>query len=90
MLPAGIIITGGSSSIGIIEDLARNYLKLPSRIAPITIQGSKLQVKDSSWSVAYGLCIIGSLPEEEERMGLQKQGKDAMSKVWSFLKQFLP
>lgn len=90
MLPAGIIITGGSSSIGIIEDLARNYLKLPSRIAPITIQGTKLQVKDSSWSVAYGLCIIGSLPEEEERMGLQKQGKDAMSKVWSFLKQFLP
>ncbi len=90
MLPAGIIITGGSSSIGIIEDLARNYLKLPSRIAPITIQGSKLQLKDSSWSVAYGLCIIGSLPEEEERMGLQKQGKDAMSKLWSFLKQFLP
>lgn len=90
MLPAGIILTGGSSSIGIIEDLARTHLKLPSRIAPVSVANSKIQVKDSSWSVAYGLCIIGSLPEEEERMGLQKQGKDAVSKLWAFLKQFLP
>jgi excinuclease ABC subunit A len=78
----------------IVEDVVTRFTgSSPERIlimAPITIQGSKLQVKDSSWSVAYGLCIIGSLPEEEERMGLQKQGKDAMSKVWSFLKQFLP
>lgn len=90
MLPAGIIITGGSSSIGLIEDLARNYLKLPSRIAPINIQGNKLQLKDSSWSVAYGLCIIGSLPEEEDRLGLPNKSKDFLAKIGSFLKQFLP
>ncbi len=90
MLPAGIIITGGSSSIGLIEDLARNYLKLPSRIAPINIQGNKLQLKDSSWSVAYGLCIIGSLPEEEDRLGLPNKSKDFLAKIGTFLKQFLP
>src|SRR3990167_2842613 len=37
LLPAGIIITGGSSSIGLIEDLARSYLRLPSRIASLNI-----------------------------------------------------
>ncbi len=90
MLPAGIIITGGSSSIGFIEELARTYLKLPSRIAPLSDGQGKFQLKDSSWSVAYGLCIIGSLPEEEERLGLQKQGKDFFKKIIQILKQFLP
>lgn len=90
MLPAGVIITGGSSSIGFIEDLARTYLKLPSRIAPLSDGQGKFQLKDSSWSVAYGLCIVGSLPEEEERLGLQKQGKDLFKKIGQILKQFLP
>jgi cell division protein FtsA len=65
ILPAGIIITGGSSSIGPIEDLARSYLRLPSRIASLNIGNGKFQVKDSSWSVAYGLCIISNLPDED-------------------------
>lgn len=90
MLPAGVIITGGSSSIGFIEDLARTYLRLPSRIAPLSDGQGKFQLKDSSWSVAYGLCIIGSLPEEEERLGLKKQGQDFFRKIGQILKQFLP
>lgn len=90
LLPAGIIITGGSSSINAIEDLARNYLKLPSRIASLNIQNGKFQIKDSSWSVAYGLCIMGNLPEEEERLGLKKQSLNVFLNIWKTLKQFLP
>lgn len=95
ILPAGIIITGGSSSIGLIEDLARSYLHLPSRIASLNLSGSsaqagKFQMKDSSWSVAYGLCIISNLPDEEERLGLKKHGKNLFKKVWNSLKHFLP
>lgn len=96
VLPAGIIITGGSSSIGLIEDLARSYLRLPSRIASLNIgngssaQAGKFQIKDSSWSVAYGLCIIGNLPDEEERLGLKKHSKTIFKKVLQTVKQFLP
>ena len=96
LLPAGIIITGGSSSIGLIEELARNYLRLPARIASLNLgnnqsaQAGKFQIKDSSWSVAYGLCIIGSLPDEEERLGLKRQGQNIFKKVLKTLKQFLP
>ncbi len=98
VLPAGIIITGGSSSLGLIEDLARSYLKLPSRIASLNIgnpatnsgQAGKFQIKDSSWSVAYGLCIMANYPEEEERLGLKKHGKNLLSRIWNTLKQFLP
>jgi cell division protein FtsA len=104
VLPAGIIITGGSSSVGPIEDLARSYLRLPSRIASLSMgnslpaassadrqgQAGKFQIKDSSWSVAYGLCIISNLPDEEERLGLKKHGKNLFNNFWKILKQFLP
>ncbi|KKQ77531.1 MAG: cell division protein FtsA [Candidatus Zambryskibacteria bacterium RIFCSPHIGHO2_01_FULL_39_63] len=90
VLPAGIIITGGSSSIGTIPDLARSYLRLPSRIASLNISNGKFQIKDSSWSVAYGLCIISNLPDEEERLGLKKHSENVFKKVLKTLKQFLP
>jgi len=90
VLPAGIIITGGTSSIGQIEDLARSYLRLPSRIASLNIGNGKFQIKDSSWSVAYGLCIISNLSDEEERLGLKKQSKNILNKIFRSLKQFLP
>ena len=89
-MPAGIIITGGSSSLGLIEDLARSYLRLPSRIASLEIGNSKFQIKDSSWSVAYGLCIISSIPDEEERLGLKKHSRTIFKKVLQTIKQFLP
>jgi len=88
VLPAGIIITGGSSSIGTIPDLARSYLRLPSRIASLNISNGKFQIKDSSWSVAYGLCIISNLPDEEERLGLKKHSENVFKKVLKNLKQF--
>lgn len=97
LLPAGVIITGGSSSIGMIEDLARSYLRLPSRIASLNISDSvsgqlgKFQIKDSSWSVAYGLCIVGSLPENSaDGLGLKKHSRDILNRAFDFLKQFLP
>ncbi len=97
LLPAGIIITGGSSSIGLIEDLARSYLRLPSRIASLNIsenipgeKSGKFQIRDSSWSVAYGLCVVGNMPDEEENIGLQKRSRDFAGRFLQALKQFLP
>ena len=88
-LPAGIIITGGSSSISNIEEVARQSLHLPSRVASIRTGDGKVAVKDSSWSVAYGLCIMGGIPEEEERMGV-KRDNNIISKLFDWIKQFLP
>jgi cell division protein FtsA len=90
ILPAGIIITGGSSSVGPIEDLARSYLRLPSRTVSLNIGNGKFQIKNSSWSVAYGLCIISNLPDEEERLGLKKHSQNIFKKALQILKQFLP
>jgi cell division protein FtsA len=59
LLPAGIIITGGGSGLSNIEDLAKIALRLPSRIGTASLGLSEKQsYKDSTWAVAYGLCIL--------------------------------
>lgn len=61
LLPAGIVLSGGGSSVPNIETLARDYFKLPARTADTSIAAaSKNQVKDSAWAVSYGLTYFGS------------------------------
>ncbi|MCE9644031.1 hypothetical protein K8Q93_02210 [Candidatus Parcubacteria bacterium] len=94
LLPAGIIITGGGSGLSSIEDLAKAALKLPSKVALLTVpQGGKQQVKDATWSVAYGLCIWGfsgdsSRPRENVNFG--SMGKRFWKSLGEGLKPFLP
>ncbi|HEU5114877.1 MAG TPA: cell division protein FtsA [Candidatus Paceibacterota bacterium] len=89
LLPAGIIITGGGSGIATIDDLAKASLKLPARIGHLGIDG-KGSIKDSTWSVAYGLTILGMGNEDTLEQGLAKSGASAIKKIGDWFKQFLP
>jgi len=89
LLPAGIILTGGSSRIEIIESLAKNNLRLPAKIGTVNFPGTKSQTRDSSWSVAYGLCLINLTNDHDniKEMGIVNNAKSGFI---SWLKQFLP
>lgn len=91
LLPAGIVLTGGGSAIETINDLAKASLRLPARIATVsfgdTIRG---QIKDASWSVAYGLCILGLQSGEEEPISGLKFVKKTKNNLLNLLRQFLP
>lgn len=89
LLPAGIILTGGGSSLSTIEDLARSTLKLPSRVAVLN-QGNKDISKDSIWSVAYGLTILGIGTEEVNGTTGITGGTKILLKIINWFKQFLP
>jgi cell division protein FtsA len=89
MLPAGIFITGGGSGVGTIEDFARASLRLPSKVAHLIV-GEKGKVTDSTWAVAYGLCIIGLSSEEQENIGTRNPITEKGLKVLEWFKQFLP
>ncbi|MDD4803703.1 MAG: cell division protein FtsA [Candidatus Pacebacteria bacterium] len=96
LLPAGIILTGGGSGIETIEDIARASLKLPSKIASINLISNikNSQLKDSTWSVAYGLSMIG-LNNKENLMsnpsfGLGMSLKNFYKGVSGWCQQFLP
>ncbi len=92
LLPAGIIITGGGSGLSNIEDLAKIALRLPSRIGSASLGLSdKQSYKDSTWAVAYGLCILGIHADED--MPLDSSGvvlSNAWKRIVIWIKQFLP
>jgi cell division protein FtsA len=92
LLPAGIVLTGGSSGVSTIEDLARATLKLPSKIGSLNFTTSlkNCQIRDSSWSVAYGLCVWGLSNGEEISFGAPTSSNKSKNKVISWFKQFLP
>jgi cell division protein FtsA len=90
LLPAGIVLTGGGSSIASIEEMAQTTLKLPSRIAiPNLTQNTDGELQDVVWSVAYGLCLLGFSTGEEQSMGI-RIAKQTKNKVLQYLKKFLP
>ena len=89
LLPAGIVISGGGSGITTINDLAKASLKLPSRIANLQFlngSSSNNKVHDSTWAVAYGLCLMGLTSEEDQN--ILKSAKNAGNKFKKWIKQF--
>jgi len=102
LLPAGIVITGGSAGLSILKHLAESSLKLPSQIAEIHFgidEASKsgVKAKDSTWAVAYGLALYGfntdggpksiGLPTSEKVVG---GAKSLGRTVLGWITQFLP
>ena len=87
LLPAGIILTGGGAGIATIEDLSKAVLKLPSSIADPAISNTgKYPVKDSSWLVAYGLCVYAlNKPEDSEEATLS----NILNSLKSWVRPFL-
>jgi len=67
LLPAGIIFTGEGAKISPIEELAKVYLKLPSKISGALsgAQEKGIQIQDPKWSTAYGLCVLGLLNDDD-------------------------
>jgi len=91
LLPAGIILTGGGSGMASIDELAKAALNLPSRVAFLFAgKAGEPKVHDSFWSVAYGLCIIGSSGTPDEAVGLKKVASDLSGSLTRWIKQFLP
>jgi cell division protein FtsA len=91
LLPAGVVLTGGGSSVQTISDLAKGVLKLPSRVASLSEGvGSKVHLKDGSWAVGYGLTIWGFTQGEDTDPGTGA----GLQELWKIfvrsVKKFLP
>lgn len=92
LLPAGIVITGGGSSLATLEDFAKSSLKLPSRIAHINFpEKEKGKLKDAFFAVALGLCMWG-WGEEENSPGkvVLRTPLKVVDTVKDWLRPFLP
>lgn len=85
LLPAGIILTGGGSGIVGLEDLTKSTLKLPAELASVHLGTQTL--KDSTWAVAYGLCIQAA---NDTSSGFFNVKSVNVSNSLKWLKKFLP
>ena len=97
LLPAGVVLTGGGSRIATIEDLAKHSLALPSRIGKIEVNSTAHgEVYDPSWTVAYGLGLLGLTPGAASGRNIKELSKGftalkgVSGKINDLIKKFLP
>lgn len=96
LLPAGVTLTGGGSRIAGIEEVARATLELPSRVGKIQINStSHGEVYDPSWTVAYGLALLGLTSSGVGSRIPSFSSKNTMfkgfgGKIAAIIKRFLP
>ncbi|OHB23947.1 MAG: cell division protein FtsA [Parcubacteria group bacterium RIFOXYD2_FULL_52_8] len=97
LLPAGIILTGGGAGIEMVEQLAKNSLRIPAKTGSVVhpkASGEETDkkaatIKDASWAVAYGLCILGLTTEADDAMHVRLI-QQTKSNFIGWIKQFLP
>lgn len=85
LLAAGIVIVGGGANFPEIEELVKNYLKLPARVGcSHNIEGQKELTKNPAWSTAIGIATHGLELSKNPFM----RGKSGSLLRW--LRTFLP
>ena len=61
LVPAGLVLTGGSSNLSGIETLGQDVLNLPVRVgAPTSMQGISDALHDPAYATSVGLLLWGS------------------------------
>ena len=85
LLATGVVIVGGGANFPGIEDLVKNYLKLPARVGnPHDLLGESEKVKNPAWSTAVGIAMYGLESSKNPFM----RGKSGSFLRW--LRTFLP
>jgi cell division protein FtsA len=98
LLPAGVILAGGSASTTGIKSIAEHSLKLPAQTAEVYFGNSgEVRIKDRSWAIACGLTIVGFNADNEQRsIGIRngtliaESGKHWGKLISRWISQFLP
>ena len=96
LLPAGVVLTGGSSQVPGIRQVASEVLRLPVRQAgPEDLRGLVDQLHSPAFSASTGLLRWGRLQDEEIMMDGRGSGSLGLAKfdiarAADFLKRLLP
>lgn len=67
LVPAGLVLTGGSSNLPGIETLGRDILRLPVRVgAPTKMHGITDALRDPAYATSVGLLLWGAKHESNQ------------------------
>ncbi|MDA1060247.1 MAG: cell division protein FtsA [bacterium] len=92
MLPAGVILTGASSKMSGVIDLARETLNLPAQIGfPTNYDGVVDKIDDPAYATVIGLLLWGSRFESRHHSGLKGLNmKKSLSSITKWFKNLVP
>jgi len=93
LLPAGVVLTGGTAALGGMAELGREELDLPLRIgAPHSLTGLADTISSPAYSTSVGL-LLWALRQNTEEAPTPPTGwepKDLWGKIVKWLKSLLP
>ena len=73
LVPAGLVLTGGSSNLSGIDVLGRDILKLPVRIGvPTSVEGITDALRDPAYATSVGLLLWGAKHQDAPSWKLRK------------------
>lgn len=98
LLPAGIILSGGTSNLPTLKLSAENNLNLPATIAEVHFgNAEKSKIKENTWATACGLVLLGFNAGNEDGEIGKKIGvmhvidhEKIIKKFSKWFSQFLP
>lgn len=98
LLPAGVILTGGTASLPGIKQFSEEYLSLPTHIAEIHFGSTeKVRLRDNIWATACGLALLGFSNKDSGSFWnsgkdalLPSSGKGLLEKISKLISQVLP
>ncbi len=97
LIPAGIVLTGGSALLPGIREVAARATRMPVRLAqPEKITGMADSLHSPSFSTSVGLLRLGLAMDQEERQRAALDGRtprggpSPLSKMLGVFKRFLP
>jgi len=96
LLPAGIVITGGTADLPGILELASQTLDLPARIgSPLGLHGLADSISRPAYATAVGLLLWGLrhtslLIDQEELEEERTTSDDIISRFGRWLRAFIP
>ncbi|MFB0559056.1 MAG: cell division protein FtsA, partial [Dehalococcoidales bacterium] len=87
LVPAGLVLTGGSSNLSGIDALGRDILKLPVRVGiPTNIYGITDTLRDPAYATSVGLLLWGTKHKDTQAWKSQSFGsglRHLMSRIKS-------
>jgi cell division protein FtsA len=95
LLPAGLVLTGGTSSLPGIRNLASRVLRLPVRVAmPDNLHGLVDQLNSPAFSTSIGLLHwalhMSEITPQKEKVTRKSEGSFDWQPIKVFLRRLLP
>ena len=91
LLPAGVVLTGGTAELPGLAEVGQRVLGLPVRVgAPADIEGLVESVRGPAYATSVGMLLWGLHHDEPERGRDRRPGGDRYRRFMGWLREFLP